>query len=241
KKGIITSKIKGKIYFTSWSMDVKFEGKNVVRHLDLTTHNHSSQPGQTPPWPHIDSVAEETDSKCEKLEQTNNDSREALKDKTSDKTLVGQTGEGEGTTVSSMNFGESITVGHNRKTARERYGIFVEGGDMEKRHEGKSNLCPDANHTHGKPSAQKSGHAEAKLLDELFKTKSTSGKATFNIDWRKKNGKKSKTPCLDCYKMMCAAKSYEISVFICDKNGKEHKIDCPANKENWIALDELLN
>ncbi|XQC89195.1 TIGR02270 family protein [Pseudomonas aeruginosa] len=39
KKGIVTSKI-GKVYFTSWSMNVKFESKNVVRHLDLTTHNH---------------------------------------------------------------------------------------------------------------------------------------------------------------------------------------------------------
>lgn len=42
KKGIISSKIKGKAYFISWSMDVKFEGKNVVRHLDMTTHNHAS-------------------------------------------------------------------------------------------------------------------------------------------------------------------------------------------------------
>jgi len=67
KKGVMTSKIKGKIYFTAWSMDVKFEGKNVVRHLDLTTHNHSSQPGQTPPWPYADSMAIEngkTDDPC---------------------------------------------------------------------------------------------------------------------------------------------------------------------------------
>lgn len=46
KKGIITSKIKGKVYFTSWSMDVKFEGKNVVRHMDLTTHNPWVDAGQ---------------------------------------------------------------------------------------------------------------------------------------------------------------------------------------------------
>lgn len=57
KKGIITSKIKGKMYFTSWSMDVKFEGKNVVRHMDLTTHNHGSFPGNTPTWPYLDQMA----------------------------------------------------------------------------------------------------------------------------------------------------------------------------------------
>lgn len=54
KKGIVTSRNKGKVYFTSWSMDVKYEGKNVVRHMDLTTHNHASQPGNTVPWPYSD-------------------------------------------------------------------------------------------------------------------------------------------------------------------------------------------
>jgi Domain of unknown function (DUF4150)/GHH signature containing HNH/Endo VII superfamily nuclease toxin 2 len=58
KKGVITSMNMGKVYFTAWSMDVKVEGENVVRMLDLTTHNHmASMPGNTPPWPYIDTVA----------------------------------------------------------------------------------------------------------------------------------------------------------------------------------------
>ena len=56
KKGVVTSVNRGKIFFNSWSMDVKVEGKNVVRHLDLTTHNHNN-PGQTPTWPYVDSAA----------------------------------------------------------------------------------------------------------------------------------------------------------------------------------------
>ncbi|OEC38041.1 hypothetical protein A7D27_23435 [Pseudomonas sp. 1D4] len=57
KKGVVTSKIKGKVYFTAWSMNVKFESLNVVRMMDLTTHNHASFPGNTPTWPYIDEVA----------------------------------------------------------------------------------------------------------------------------------------------------------------------------------------
>jgi Domain of unknown function (DUF4150) len=57
KKGVVTSKIKGKVYFNSWSMDVKIEGENVVRHLDLTTHNHASAPGQTPPFPEAEGMS----------------------------------------------------------------------------------------------------------------------------------------------------------------------------------------
>lgn len=45
KKGVITGTTKGKIYFISWSPDVKIEGENVVRTSDMTTHNHSSYPG----------------------------------------------------------------------------------------------------------------------------------------------------------------------------------------------------
>ncbi|MEZ6136491.1 MAG: PAAR-like domain-containing protein [Pirellulaceae bacterium] len=57
KKGLLTSVNTGKVYFTVWSMNVKIEGENVVRHLDLTTHNHASQPGNTPPWVYADKGA----------------------------------------------------------------------------------------------------------------------------------------------------------------------------------------
>jgi hypothetical protein len=42
--GVITHVITGKTYFNMWSMDVKFEGQNVDRHLDITTSNHMSPP-----------------------------------------------------------------------------------------------------------------------------------------------------------------------------------------------------
>ncbi|QRK11041.1 DUF4150 domain-containing protein [Archangium violaceum] len=47
---VVTHTITGKTYFASWSMDVKVEGKSVVRHMDLTTSNHGSYPGATPPF-----------------------------------------------------------------------------------------------------------------------------------------------------------------------------------------------
>jgi hypothetical protein len=57
KKGITTSRNMGKVYFSAWSMDVRVEGENVVRHLDLTTHNHGSYPSNTGPWPYLDAAA----------------------------------------------------------------------------------------------------------------------------------------------------------------------------------------
>lgn len=56
KKGVVTSKNMGKVYFTKWSMDVKVEGENVVRMMDLTTHNHGSSPGNSIPWLYTDEM-----------------------------------------------------------------------------------------------------------------------------------------------------------------------------------------
>ena len=66
KKGVVTSKNMGKVYFTMWSMDVKVEGENVVRMMDLTTHNHGSIPGNTPTWPYIDEAAFPLGGACSK-------------------------------------------------------------------------------------------------------------------------------------------------------------------------------
>lgn len=55
--GVITHVITGKTYFTAWSMDVKFEGKNVDRHIDLTTSNHMSKVGNSMIMANLDSMA----------------------------------------------------------------------------------------------------------------------------------------------------------------------------------------
>ena len=48
-KGIISQKTKGKAEFVNFSFDVKVEGKNVARALDLMLHNDKN----TPPFPLI--------------------------------------------------------------------------------------------------------------------------------------------------------------------------------------------
>ena len=46
-KGVVSSKTKGKAEFVLYSMDVKFEGKQVPRAFDLMLHNDKN----TPPFP----------------------------------------------------------------------------------------------------------------------------------------------------------------------------------------------
>ncbi|HME70682.1 MAG TPA: DUF4150 domain-containing protein, partial [Myxococcota bacterium] len=42
---VISHTIQGKMKHAAWSMDVKFEGENAIRQLDLTTHNHMDPSG----------------------------------------------------------------------------------------------------------------------------------------------------------------------------------------------------
>ena len=71
KKGVISSKNTGKVYFIKWSMDVKFEGENVDRHLDMTTNNHGSPiANEAVPWVFMDgSVIKDMDEKCAEQSQ----------------------------------------------------------------------------------------------------------------------------------------------------------------------------
>jgi hypothetical protein len=63
-KGVISSTNMGKVYFRAWSMDVTVEGENVVRHLDLTTHNHASEGPNSPPMAHIDAMSKSVVEAC---------------------------------------------------------------------------------------------------------------------------------------------------------------------------------
>lgn len=57
KKGVISSKNKGKVYFIKWSMNVKVEAENVDRHFDMTTNNHASpMANEAVPWMYVDSM-----------------------------------------------------------------------------------------------------------------------------------------------------------------------------------------
>ena len=80
KKGVVTSVNMGKVYFTSWSMDVKVEGENVVRHFDMTTHNHASMPSNTCPWPYLDTVDVPVNHPCAADIQKEKDACEGVQD-----------------------------------------------------------------------------------------------------------------------------------------------------------------
>lgn len=78
--GVVTHALSGKVYFSAWSMDVKYEGKNVTRHFDITTHNHNSMPGDTPPWPYVDTANMSDDDPCKESVEKEQTACKGVKD-----------------------------------------------------------------------------------------------------------------------------------------------------------------
>ena len=78
KKGLRTGVVQGKVYFSSWSPDVKFEKQNVVRHLDMTTHNHACKNANALKTPHRVSKASAA-ATCATKEKDANDACKSAK------------------------------------------------------------------------------------------------------------------------------------------------------------------
>jgi hypothetical protein len=54
--GVMSMAVQGAARWGSFSMNVFFEGQPAVRHMDLLTHNHLVQPGNTPPTTWLSTV-----------------------------------------------------------------------------------------------------------------------------------------------------------------------------------------
>jgi len=194
KKGVITSTNKGKAYFISWSMDVKFEGENVVRHLDQTTNNHASPMANgSAPMAHIDAMAIGGPAPtCEELKSKRSSLKAKLPASRKNKATLAvgatiQNGKLAGVKPSAS----SVRVGrrYNGKYSRFAKGIKKGGTSNAK-------VCgADQNFKYARGQARpKQGHAEAKLIEDFFKPPNNgNGRLLISV---------SKKPCPDCQRLI---------------------------------------
>lgn len=77
--GVISHNITGPMKFAAWSMDVKAEGANVTRFMDLTTHNHSNCTNGAMSPSIAGASHGYTQKDCEELANSNDDARKRMK------------------------------------------------------------------------------------------------------------------------------------------------------------------
>jgi hypothetical protein len=182
KKGVITSTNKGKVYFEAWSMDVKFEGENIDRHLDLTTTNHACDPGDAPPWVFTDTmIVPPTNDVCAELASDMTKERRNLPDQmqriletspardAKPATLAVGKILGKGTKVRAHNM-----VAHSKIKKGKKYRHYSKG--IKRRAQSNVKQCSGGGKNNGEKFAYNSsparpyqGHAEAKIIEAWFR------------------------------------------------------------------------
>jgi hypothetical protein len=74
--------IQGKMKHAAWSMDVKIEGANAIRHMDLTTHNHMNTSGTNSMTADQELEAQaEAEAECKELDKRNQEEVAKIKEK----------------------------------------------------------------------------------------------------------------------------------------------------------------
>lgn len=166
KKGVITSTNKGKAYFISWSMDVKYEGKNVVRHLDMTTNNHASPMANgSAPMKYGDSpAAPAEETPCEEAARMANQAENTLPQalQNSPHVVAGGSFAPNGGFPGFPNIGPTLgmmaasCISSRMVRPRGRYERFARGNN------GGPSPCGDS------MSSRDQGHAEVKMIEDIF-------------------------------------------------------------------------
>lgn len=244
--GVITRTIQGRTKHIAWSMDVKVEGENVIRHLDLTTHNHASDPmnsGSTAVDEGSQAPLPPTGKDCEELKEENARDRNDLSAK--DTKAARRCGEA-GTNVNyNLDGGpDDVTAAaaaHSWKDAAIASPKHLEGMPFSDRKglrtnpvDNRSNVdCSEGSSFHyARPADQTSGHAEARIIETIFANSGggvVNARLTIAIDWLSKN---SCSPCPSCHALMCAASRCGLEISICDKDNKPQRLtnsDCEDN------------
>jgi hypothetical protein len=157
--GVVSHNIQGPLKHAAWSMDVKIEGQNAIRHMDMTTQNHGS-PANVPGIDLASMAPPGGDPECVELVQ---EARQAVAQDTTGGTLP------DG--VALVNAKHS--GGRSFKAAQPADCIKSGAGGYSRPH-GKSTLtCTGKSYSSNKQGNK--DHSECKIMEDLWGNGSGSG------------------------------------------------------------------
>ena len=224
--GTVTHTIQGKTKFAAWSMDVKFEGSNVTRFGDITTHNHMNPANSGSTTTSVGSPAAATvpDPECVELDNANksvhsNDLRPSAKGAAFTATTANFHGGG------STTFIQAVTP-KNLVQSSKREGFASSRKPPEK--------VACTQDTWGGPDSSSVGenracnHTEPKILGQIFDGVGGQGGAvTMRIQWHQNGGDPQPIPCPNCHIKMCsAAEECDIEISLCDDQHQKKPLEC---------------
>jgi Toxin PAAR-like domain len=252
--GVVTHTIQGKMKHSAWSMDVKIEDANAIRHMDMTTHNHMNCPNIALTLNNAgmaQEVPEELD--CEELDRK---SKQVEKEELES----GAVQPGQTMAVASYQNppgagGAYQASGGNSLMKGASHGSMIK----DSKSNGWSNGRPwrDGGYNSracgygGTYNPASCGHAEARITEEVFTAASNTpgvsmpmapiaapglGTLTLNVTWAPSEGGTFQEPCGGCRNLICEAQACGLEIKIC-VNGDAQ--DPPCEDGKWTGDEKV--
>jgi len=227
--GVVSHNIQGKLKHAAWSMDVKIEGANAIRHMDMVTQNHMNNTNAVPGIDLAGMAPPSGDPECVELE--NGVRQDAKND-----TKTGSLGENNvmtrakcgndtvkaATPMTNIKGGKTAgaylkpkpLVGLERD---EKTGWITKGGTE-----------PTIACSHQTYSAKGSGgggstHTEGKIIEDAYAKGAKS--ITMRINWNHK-GRLRNDACNMCQRAICIAMNEcQMDIQICTENKQTGKLE----------------
>jgi hypothetical protein len=221
--GVVSHNIQGMLKHAAWSMDVKIEGQNAIRHMDMVTQNHMNPSNACPG---IDLGSPDTaligDPECVELEKQ---ARKAVEEDTPNGKLPNNDAVVTAIAVPGGSF-KAVQPGKD----------WVRSGASN----GYSQPSGKANHPCGgkphntNPQGNKD-HAENKVMHHALPGGAPGGGSiTMRVNWNN-NGSLSNSPCTQCMGSICeTAEACGIEINICTnaEDGSLKKEPAPCKTVN---------
>ena len=243
--GVVSHSIQGKTYFAAWSSDVMFEGANAVLFMDLTTHNHASEPSN-PPSQTVSTgepASPEPDPECVELDKENQKARDEKVDP-----------EYEGAFSLTTSFATSPGGSRALRMAVSSPKCLKNQNDTAFAPANSKGTMGCSSSQYGAGTPRQSAvnnnmarnHAEPKLIEPIFAAAGNPtaaqplGMLKMKTFHKVKSGAVDAMPCETCRPAICIAIACGLDIKLC--NDKNESVDppCqngqPAPEGQWAAL-----
>lgn len=230
--GVVTHTIQGATKHAAWSFDVKVENENVTRHLDLTTHNHASDPMNTGSMTvkvGTISLADPKSDECKELEGENNQKRQALSQSSTSTTVThGSFKAANGKTsrlwscsrrlegINDPSYCAGLPYDRPLKVFNQK------GVERDAMQAAPTNLCEEAVNNRNFQYTNDinirnphTSHTEPRIVESMLERFDVSGGTlTLSINWNSKAGAQD-VPCDNCHRLLCAAAACGLNIVLC--------------------------
>ncbi len=219
---LTTHTIQGKMKHAAWSFDVKFEGQNAIRHMDLTTHNHMNTAGTASMT--TDQAKEKAAKEpltCKDLDEANKNARDSEMEKGATDGACAVTTADHRPAEGDPSFMKAVS---NRDMPKKK----KDNGYVESPKASEQATWPPCMQRQGqKGPGQRAFDSESKVIRKATKDVPpglpAGGAGSLRIStWHKGSDKKEdRMPCDWCKRTICGAVTCGFTVILCANDGKE--------------------